>query len=305
MAIGLFFAFWSWSASRRPPSTRGVAQPEKIIPRATLIAVIGLGFLHLHLRWCWRAMGPRHRWRRRSAHHHDLYFGLVQANLGGASRHLQDPVGDPDRSPAPLPSTTRRRATCSHWDAKYPLRRNPQDGERRSPEARLSLHRIRASKRHHAGAGPAIRDFTAVQVPDADGNAVDTPALVPYTNVYGLLALIGTAAILLVQAICSAAVIWYFWVRKTHRGNVITTLVCPLIGGVAMLYVVWRCGTTGRSPPAMRRTHWCSRPGPTSFWRCSSSGWSTRCGCGRPSPEVYARWGAPSWKTRTAGRASA
>jgi hypothetical protein len=53
------------------------------------------------------------------------------------------------------------------------------------------------------------------------------------------LALIGTAAILLVQAICSAAVIWYFWVRKTHRGNVITTLICPLIGAAAMLYVVW------------------------------------------------------------------
>jgi hypothetical protein len=51
--------------------------------------------------------------------------------------------------------------------------------------------------------------------------------------------LIGTAAILLVQAICSAAVIWYFWVKKVHKGNVFTTLICPLIGGVAMLYVVW------------------------------------------------------------------
>ena len=81
--------------------------------------------------------------------------------------------------------------------------------------------------------------FTAVQVPDANGVPVDTPSLVPYTNIYGLLALIGTAAILLVQAICSAAVIWYFWVQKTHPGNVITTLIAPLIGGVAMLYVVW------------------------------------------------------------------
>jgi hypothetical protein len=81
--------------------------------------------------------------------------------------------------------------------------------------------------------------FTAVQVPDATGVPVDTPSLVPYTNIYGLLALIGTAAILLVQAICSAAVISYFWVRKTHPGNVITTLIAPLIGGVAMLYVVW------------------------------------------------------------------
>jgi amino acid transporter len=81
--------------------------------------------------------------------------------------------------------------------------------------------------------------FTAVQVPDANGVPVDTPSLVPYTNIYGLLALIGTAAILLVQAICSAAVISYFWARKTHPGNVITTLIAPLIGGVAMLYVVW------------------------------------------------------------------
>ena len=85
----------------------------------------------------------------------------------------------------------------------------------------------------------AFAFFTAVQVPDANGAPVDTPALVPYVNIYGLLALIGTAAILLVQAICSAAVISYFWARKTHRGNVITTLICPLIGGVAMLYVVW------------------------------------------------------------------
>jgi hypothetical protein len=81
--------------------------------------------------------------------------------------------------------------------------------------------------------------FTAVQAADASGNLVDTPSLVPYVNIYGLLALIGTAAILLVQAICSAAVISYFWVKKTHRGNVITTLICPVVGGVGMLYVVW------------------------------------------------------------------
>jgi amino acid transporter len=81
--------------------------------------------------------------------------------------------------------------------------------------------------------------FTAVQVPDANGTPVDTPTLVPFVNIYGLLALIGTAAILLVQAICSIAVIWYFWRKKTHKGNVITTLICPLIGGLAMFYVVW------------------------------------------------------------------
>ena len=80
---------------------------------------------------------------------------------------------------------------------EIPLRRNPQDGERRSP-AQLSLHRISASSAITLALVLLFAIFTAVQVPDVDGNAVDTPALVPYTNVYGLLALIGTAAILLV-----------------------------------------------------------------------------------------------------------
>ena len=39
---------------------------------------------------------------------------------------------------------------------------------------------------------------TGTKLMRADGVPVDTPSLVPYTNIYSLLALIGTAAILLV-----------------------------------------------------------------------------------------------------------
>ena len=46
-------------------------------------------------------------------------------------------------------------------------------------------------------------------------------------------------AILLVQVICSVAVIWYFHVKKVHPGNVITTAVVPALGGIGMLYVVY------------------------------------------------------------------
>ena len=133
-----------------------------------------------------------------------------------------------------------------------------------------------------------------MQVPDADGVPVDTPALVPYVNIYGLLALIGTAAILLVQAICSAAVIWYFWVRKTHRGNVITTLICPLIGGVAMLYVVWllwdnrafAAGLAANSRRVQGRPVHDPRGVPDRPRR-------TRCGCASPSRRCTPRSAAP------------
>ena len=71
MAIGLFFAFWSWvgfettavygEESREPEEDH----PEGDADRGHRPRPV----LHLHLaRWCWRATAPRHRSRPRSAH---------------------------------------------------------------------------------------------------------------------------------------------------------------------------------------------------------------------------------------------
>lgn len=60
-----------------------------------------------------------------------------------------------------------------------------------------------------------------------------------YVYEYGLLAILGTMAILIVQAITSLAVIWYFHVRKVQPGNFLTTGIIPALGGLGMLYVVW------------------------------------------------------------------
>ena len=46
-------------------------------------------------------------------------------------------------------------------------------------------------------------------------------------------------AILIVQAITSIAVIWYFHVKKAAPGNVLTTGIVPALGCIGMLYVVW------------------------------------------------------------------
>jgi hypothetical protein len=78
-----------------------------------------------------------------------------------------------------------------------------------------------------------------VYVPDDNGVPVATPDLIPYVNVYGLLALIGTAMVLIVQTITCFAVIWFFWVKKVHKGNAITTLIAPLIGAAGMLYALY------------------------------------------------------------------
>jgi amino acid transporter len=242
MAIGLFFAFWSWVGFETTAVYGEESRnPKKIIPRATIIAVVGLGLFYTFI----SAMVIAGNGAKTSvetsisASPLDLFFNLVQTNLGGVLLDVYKGL---------LVIGSFACALAFHNAASRYLfalgREVPSD-------------KIKATVggTHPKHGSPYIAStiqsvitllivlsfafFTAVQVPDANGTPVDTPALVPYVNVYGLLALIGTAAILLVQAICSGAVIWFFWVKKTHRGNVITTLICPLIGGLAMLYVVW------------------------------------------------------------------
>jgi amino acid transporter len=242
MAIGLFFAFWSWVGFETTAVYGEESRnPKKIIPRATIIAVVGLGLFYTFISAIVIAgNGAKASVDASiSANPLDLFFGLVTANLGGVLLDVYKIL---------LVIGSFACALAFHNAASRYLfalgREIPSD----KVKATLGSTHTKHGSPYIASTIQSVITlvivllfafFTAVQSPDANGNPVDTPALVPYVNIYGLLALIGTAAILLVQAICSAAVIWYFWVKKTHKGNVITTLICPLIGGVGMLYVVW------------------------------------------------------------------
>jgi amino acid transporter len=242
MAIGLFFAFWSWVGFETTAVYGEESRnPKKIIPRATIIAVVGLGLFYTFI----SAMVIAGNGAKTSveasisASPLDLFFNLVHANLGGVLLDVYKGLLVIGSFACALAFHNAASRYLFALGREVPSEKikatvggtHPQHG---SPYIASTIQSVITLL-----IVLAFAFFTAVQVPDANGAPVDTPILVPYVNVYGLLALIGTAAILLVQAICSAAVIWFFWVKKTHRGNVITTLICPLIGGVAMLYVVW------------------------------------------------------------------
>ena len=298
MAIGLFFAFWSWVGFETTAVYGEESRnPKKIIPqghpdRGDRTRPV----LHVHL-----GDGVRRQRREDVGRGVDQRFAARPVLQPGRSqprrspaRRLQGPAGD---------RLVRLRAGLPQRRVALPVRAGPRDpvGEgashhrRRAPQARLAVHRLHGAERHHAGDRAAVRRSSPrCRFPTPTALPVDTPALVPYVNIYGLLALIGTAAILLVQAICSAAVIWYFWVRKTHRGNVITTLICPLIGGVAMLLrgvaAVGQPRVRRRTGRELRRVQ--GRPvhdrrGVPDRPR------STRCGCAPPSLRSTPRSAAP------------
>jgi len=241
-ALGIFFAFWSWIGYETTAVYGEESkEPKKIVPRATLIAVVGLGLFYTFMSWMVVAGNGSATAVSTSAGAApvDIWLKLVQGNLGTAPLGLYKIL---------LIVGSFACAMAFHNAASRYL--YAMGREAAWPAIRNSLGKVNVKH-----GSPAIASFvqsgitlvlillffafTKVLVPDANGGpSVDTPALVPYTNVYGILALIGTAMILVVQTFTSFAVISYFWIKKTHKGNWFTTLVCPIVGAAGMLYAL-------------------------------------------------------------------
>jgi amino acid transporter len=241
-AIGIFFAFWSWVGYETTAVYGEESRdPKRNVPRATLIAVVGLGTFYTLMSWLVVVGNGRAESVKVSAGASpvDLWLRLVDANLGGAMMNLYKLL---------LVIGSFACAMAFHNAAARYLYAMGREGA--WPWMRDSIGAVNVTH-----GSPAIASFvqsgitlvlcllfllfTKVNVPDAAGTPVSTPELVPYVNVYGLLALIGTALVLIVQTITSVAVIWYFWVKKTHPGNLLTTLVAPAIGALGMLYALY------------------------------------------------------------------
>jgi amino acid transporter len=236
-AIGIFFAFWSWVGYETTAVYGEESKnPKRNVPLATIIAVIGLGLFYTFMSWMVVVGNGAAQSVEVSAGAApvDLWLGLVDANLGGALVNAYKLL---------LVMGSFACAMAFHNAASryiYALGREGAFGWMRN-----SFGRVNA--KHGSPAFASITQsvitivlcvlfllFTNVYI-----EGVATPELIPYVNVYGLLALIGTAMVLIVQTITSVAVIWYFWVKKTHRGNILVTMVAPIIGALGMLYALW------------------------------------------------------------------
>ena len=236
-AIGIFFAFWSWVGFETTAVYGEESKnPKRNVPIATMIAVIGLGLFYTFMSWMVVVGNGAAKSVEVSAGAApvDLWLGLVDANLGGFMVLFYKIL---------LVVGSFACAMAFHNAASryiFAMGRESASGFlRRSIGSVNAKHGSPATASFVQSAITLVLCilfllFTNVYI---EGEAV--PELVPYVNVYGLLALIGTAMILIVQTITSFAVISFFWVKKVHKGNVIATLICPILGAIGMLYALW------------------------------------------------------------------
>jgi amino acid transporter len=231
-AIGLFFAFWSWVGFETTAVYGEESRnPKRIVPRATLIAVVGLGLFYTFVSWMVIAgAGPETAIKDSAAGDGiGLFTDLAAKNLGGhwvVNVYLFLIV-----------SGSFACAMAFHNAASrylYAIGREVPSWRRTIGAA------------HHKHGSPHIASGVQTVVTvlltlgfyffTRNGSDVTQGA---YIYEYGLLAILGTMAILIVQSICSLAVIWYFHVKKVHPGNIITTGIIPALGGLGMIYVVY------------------------------------------------------------------
>ena len=227
--IGLFFAFWSWvgfeSSAMYGEESKN---PKSIIPKAIMVSVIGIGLFYVFISWsAIVGTGPDASvaLAQDPTTAGNIFFGPVQQHLGQWAVTLFEFL---------LMTGSYACGMAFHnCSARYIYAIGREDLIPGFGKTLGATH-----KRHGS---PYVAGFVQ--------SAIATIIVVwffatgrdPYSQLYTLMAILGTFAILIVQALTAFAAISYFHVHKKHpeSANWFATFLAPLLGGIGMLYVTY------------------------------------------------------------------
>lgn len=223
--LGLFFAFWSWvgfeSTAMYGEESR---DPKRIIPKATMLAVLGVGAFYVFVSWM-AILGnglDGSQALAASASPADLFFNPTEHYVGQWAVVAMQWL---------MVTGSLACGMAFHNCAARYLYALGREGV--VPALQRTIGRTHPGHGSPHIAGLVQTVFAAVLL-----LAFGLAGKDPYTGTYTLLAILGTTAILVVQATCSFAVLAYFRTHHPESRHWWRTLTAPLIGGVAMLGVV-------------------------------------------------------------------
>ena len=233
VGFALFFAFWSWvgfeSTAMYGEESRN---PKKIIARATMLAVLGIGALYVFFSWMAVAQAGRTG---------TLETGVTFDGIGLFTASLQQHLGGwaVDVFKVLLMTGSLACGMAFHQCASRYMYALGREG--------VLNRRLGRTHRRHGSPHIASSVQTAITVAITVGFLLANLGVdqqqddFPYLQQYVLLAVLGTLSILVVQALASFAVIGYFHVRGNHpeTAHPLRTLLPPLVGGLAQVYVVY------------------------------------------------------------------
>ncbi|MDG4865185.1 APC family permease [Streptomyces sp. T-3] len=220
--LGLFFAFWSWVGFESTAMYGEESKnPKKVIPRATLISVVGVGLFYIYVSWMTIAGNGLSGSVKISASASplDLFFDPAHAFIGAWAV---------DTFQWLLITGSFACGMAFHQCASRYLYAIGREG---------FLHPS-LGRTHPKHGSPHIASYVQSAIAVLLVGVFWLTGQDPYIHLYTLLAILGTMAILIVQTLCSFAVIGYF--RKNHPEDRhwFKTFTAPLLGGLGMAAVV-------------------------------------------------------------------
>jgi len=227
--VGLFFAFWSWVGFESTAMYGEESKnPKKIIPIAIMTSVLGIGVFYVLVSWlAIVGTGPQNAiaLAQDSTTAPWVFFGPVENNIGHWAVVMFQIL---------LLSGSFACGMAFHNCAARYIYALGREGH--LPGLAETIGRT-----HPRHGSPHIAGFLQTALATAIVLFFFATGRDPYTGLYTLMAILGTGAILIVQAMAAFAVIGYFHGRKEHPESAhwFKTLVAPGLGGLGMLYVCY------------------------------------------------------------------
>ncbi|MFD9124661.1 APC family permease [Kitasatospora sp. NPDC059571] len=220
--VGLFFCFWSWigfeSTAMYGEESRN---PKRIIPRATLLAVVLLGVLYTFVSWMvLSGNGPAKSLDIATGSSPlDLFLAPAQQYLGHWAVTAFQWL---------MVTSAFACGMAFHQCASRYLYAIGREG---------FLH-LALGRTHAKHGSPYIASFTQTGIALAIILAFWVTGQDPYVSLYTLTAILGTLALLVVQTLCSFAVIAYFRRNHPESRHWFRTFTAPLLGGLGMIAAI-------------------------------------------------------------------
>lgn len=223
--FGLFLAFWSWVGFESTAMYGEESKnPKDIIPRATLIAVLGVGLFYVFITWM---LVAEHGFAQ------SLALGKGASPIDLVILQIQRHFGDWAVTLFQLLTLTGSFACglAFHNCATRYIYAIGREGLIKGCDRFLG-------KTHDVHGSPYIASFTQTGFASA---VICTAYLLsdlgPY-DLFALIAVLGTMSILIVQVACSLAVVGYFTRVKPAHFHWLKTGVAPIVGAIAMAFVI-------------------------------------------------------------------
>ena len=226
-AVGIFMAFWSWVGFEMAPNYAEESRdPKRIVPQSLFISVIFLGVFYTLVSWCVISAYPSEGDMLAKAFSDSGNFFLTPMSnfVGPWAAEIMSIL---------ILTSSFACGMCFHNTASrymYSLGREGvlPAGLGRTHDVHLSPHV--ASNVQSVLAAAWILLFAIF-------NGFGDPTTQAYLGVYTLYAVLGTALLLVLQAVVSVAIWNYF--RKNGGGDMFSTVIAPWISFVVQVYLVY------------------------------------------------------------------